>query len=193
MRGRGRPRSGTTDDTRQQIIDAARQLFAENGFDGASMRSVAASAGVDPSLIRHYFGDKSGLLVATMQLPINPLELIRPVLARGPEGLGHRIVSTFLSAWDVHGDVLSGLIRTSIASADRSGPMLAILHNVVLPELTAVLGGPNRELRATLVMSELLGIATVRYVLQIQPVASAPAEVVAGYYAPALQALITPA
>ncbi|MDQ1729856.1 MAG: hypothetical protein QOK10_15, partial [Pseudonocardiales bacterium] len=70
------------------------------------MRSIAADAGVDPGLIRHYFGDKAGLLVATMQLPINPQEILRRVFAAGPDGLGTRIIRTFLTQWDPHRDVL---------------------------------------------------------------------------------------
>jgi AcrR family transcriptional regulator len=191
-RGRGRPRAANPQDTREQIMTAARQLFAGNGYDGTSLRAIATEAGVDPSLIAHYFGDKSGLLVATMHLPVNPVALIDEVLAGGLDGLGERVISRFLATWDEHHEVFSGLIRTAIASADRGEPMLAVLRGVLLPAVIAVLDGRDRELRATLMAAELIGMATLRYVLRIEPLADASAEQVVAWYAPALQALATP-
>jgi AcrR family transcriptional regulator len=191
-RGRGRPAGAATSDTREQVVAAARTHFSEKGFDGASLRAIAATAGVDASLIRHYFGDKSGLLIATMQLPVNPLELIRPVLAQGTERLGERLLTTFLSTWDAHRELFSGLIRTTVASADRGAPALAVVRGVLLPELADVIGGPDARLRASLLMSQVIGMATLRYVLQLEPLASAPASEVVALCGPALQALITP-
>jgi AcrR family transcriptional regulator len=177
---------------RETIVAAARQHFADKGFDGTSVRAIAAEAGVDASLIRHYFGDKAGLLVATMQLPMNPLELIRPMLAQGPDGLGDRIVRTFLTAWDPHRDVISALIRTTGASVDRGAPVLTMARNVILPAIMQVMDGLDVALRANLIMSQLVGMATVRYVLQLEPLTSAPVEQVVGWYGPRLQSLITP-
>jgi AcrR family transcriptional regulator len=192
VRGRGRPPGGSAPDTRERIVAAARTLFAERGFDGSSLRAIAAAAGVDASLIRHYFGDKSGLLVATMQLPMNPLELIRPMLDKGPDGLGGRIITTFLTAWDTHPDVISGLIRTTVASSDRTAPARSIARGVILPMLAQTIGGADAELRACLLMSQVIGMATIRYVLRIEPLASAPIDEVAAQYGPALQRLVTP-
>lgn len=191
-RGPGRPRAGSPTDTKDRIVAAARKRFATDGFDGAGLRAIAADAGVDASLIRHYFGDKSGLLIATMQLPVNPVELLTPLLAAGPDGLAERILSTFLSAWDPHRDVFSGLIRTTVGSADRSAPMMQILRGFILTSLRDVLTGPDRELRATLFASQLLGMAVLRYVLELDPLADAPVEQVVSLYAPSLQLLLTP-
>jgi AcrR family transcriptional regulator len=191
-RGRGRPRSGTATDTRERILTAARQQFADTGFDGTSLRAIATAAGVDASLISHYFGDKSGLLIATMQLPVNPIELIQGVLADGPEGLAERVLATFLTAWDAHREVFSGLVRTTIASADRSAPMLSVLRGVLLPSLVAVMPGADRELRGALFASQLIGMATLRYVLQVEPLAGAAPSEVIRWYAPGLQSLMTP-
>lgn len=191
-RGPGRPPAGENADTRQQIIASARKLFADKGFSGATVRSIAADAGVDPGLIRHYFGDKAGLLVATMQLPINPQEILRRVFAAGPDGLGTRIIRTFLTQWDPHRDVLSGLIRTTIAGSDQSPPVLDLVRSIVLAELLTLLEGADRELRASLVVAQLIGLATLRYVLRLEPLASAPIDTVTEHYGPLLQRLITP-
>lgn len=192
-RGRGRPRADSNADTRGQIIAAARQRFSDDGFDGTSLRAVAHDAGVDASLIRHYFGDKSGLLVATMQLPVNLVELLGSLLQAGTDRLGERLVTAFLNAWDSHRDVFTGLIRTTVASADRSAPMLRVLRGVVLVALAGALGGErDRELRASLLISQMIGMASLRYVLQVEPLARASAAEVANWYGPVLQALITP-
>jgi AcrR family transcriptional regulator len=192
-RGRGRPRAADGGSAaRDLLVDAARRRFASDGFDRASLRAIAADAGVDASLIRHYFGDKAGLLVATMQLPVDPAELLRSVIAAGPDGLGSRLVAGFLGAWDVHHEVFSGLIRTTIATADAAPPALDVLRSVVLGSLIDVLEGPDGRLRANLVVAQMIGMAVLRYVLKVQPLASTPAEQVVRQYGPVLQALITP-
>lgn len=193
-RGRGRPPTGHgTGETRQRLLEAARSRFASDGFDRASLRAIAADAGVDASLIRHYFDDKSGLLVATMQLPVDPAEVLRSVIAAGPDGLGGRLIAGFLGAWDPHRDVFSGLIRTTIANAEAAPPALDVLRGVVLGSLLAVLDGPDAALRADLVVSQLLGLAVLRYVVRLEPLAGTPAAELADRYGPALQLLITPA
>lgn len=189
-RRRGRPTGAT--DTRDLILGAARTQFAERGFEGATIRAIAGAAGVDPALIRHYFGDKAGLLIATMHLPVNPQEILVPMFAAGVDGLGGRIVRTFLATWDPHREIFSGLLRTTIANSDQSPPALAVLRSVVLADLVAVLTGPDRELRATLVIAQLIGMATLRYVLQVRPIATADVDTMATLYGPQLQALITP-
>jgi AcrR family transcriptional regulator len=192
-RGRGRPRADDDlPDARDRLLDAARTRFASDGFDRASLRAIAADAGVDASLVRHHFGDKNGLLVATMRLPVDPTEVLRTVIAAGPDGLGARLLTAFLSAWDVHHEVFSGLIRTIIATADAAPPALEVLRNVVLASLIEVLDGPDSELRANLVVGQVFGMAVLRYVLRIPPLATAPADQVVRLYGPVLQSLITP-
>lgn len=171
---------------------AARAQFAEKGFEGATLRAIAATAGVDPALIRHYFRDKAGLLFATMQLPVDPQQIIEPMFAAGPDGLGRRIVQTFLTTWDPHREIFSGLLRTTIANSDQSPPALAVMRSIVLADLVTVLTGADRQLRATLVVSQLVGMATLRYVLEVPPLATADIETVTDLYGPQLQALISP-
>lgn len=189
-RGRGRPRVGDSASTRTAILDAARAQFAAKGFRGASLRAIAKDAGVDASLISHYFGDKSQLLVATMQLPVNPIDKIMGVLEGGTHGLAQRLVRTFLEAWDPHRDVFSALIRTALGSGDVEAPMLQFARNVLITSLREVISGDDTELRATLVAGQIIGMATARYVVRLEPLASASIDDVVRLYAPALQALI---
>ncbi len=189
-RSRGRPAGGSTGDTRAAILAAARSQFAARGFTGASMRSIAAEAGVDASLISHYFGDKSQLMVATMELPVNPIEKIAGVVADGADGMAERLVRTFLSAWDPHREVFSTLVRTTLGGGDSEAPMLHLARSVLIAKLLGVLEGDNRELRATLIASQLIGMATLRYVAKLEPLADAPIEDVVATYAPPMQVLI---
>lgn len=187
-RGRGRPADDV--DRRGAILEAARARFAAHGFAGASMRAIARDAGVDPSLVSHYFGSKEQLLVATMQLPINPVEKIAGVAAGGPDGLAERLLRTFLTAWDDHRDTFSTLIRTTLSGGADHPPMLELARGVLIGTLLETIPGDDRELRATLIASQLIGMATARYVARLEPLASASVDDVVRLYAPAMQSVI---
>ncbi|MGH3458883.1 TetR family transcriptional regulator [Aeromicrobium sp.] len=189
-RQRGRPAGGSTGDTRAAILDAARSQFASQGYTGASLRSIAREAGVDASLISHYFGDKSQLLVATMELPVNPIEKITGVVAGGVDGMGERLLRTFLTAWDPHRDAFSALVRTQLASADAQVPMVQLMRDVVTHKVADVLEGDERKLRAALVASQLIGMALARYVVLLDPLPDTSVDDVVGRYAPSLQRLM---
>lgn len=189
-RRRGRPSADTAGDTKQTILDAARTQFAAKGFAGASMRSIAADAGVDASLISHYFGDKARLLVATMELPVNPVEKIAAVVEGGLDDMAERLLRTFLDAWDPHRDAFSAMVRTTLGSGDAQAPMIQLARNVLITSLLGVLEGDDRELRANLIASELIGMATFRYVVRVEPLASASIDDVVRLYAPPMQQLM---
>jgi AcrR family transcriptional regulator len=192
-RGRGRPRAEhRIGDTRERLIEVARRQFAADGFDRVSVRAIAAEAGVDASLIRHYFGDKGGLLVATMQLPVNPAEILRAIIAAGPDGLGARLVEGFLAAWDPHREVIASLVRTTFGDASAVPPALQVVRGVVVNSLREVLTGRDAALRANLIAGQILGLAMLRYVRPVEPLGSAPRARVVEWYAPALQQLVTP-
>jgi len=189
-RTRGRPPAGDAADRRAAILDAARVKFAAQGFSGTSMRAIARDAGVDVSLISHYFGDKAGLLVATMELPVNPVEKIALVIEDGPDGMAERLLQTFLEAWDPHRDIFSSMYRTTLGTDDSQAPMLQLAREVLISSLLQVLEGDDRELRASLVAGQLIGMATLRYVVRMPPLAEASIGDVVRLYSPAMQALI---
>lgn len=189
-RRRGRPSADTAGDTKQAILDAARSQFAAKGFTGASLRAIATDAGVDASLISHYFGDKARLLVATMQLPVNPVEKIASVVDSGPDGMAERLLRTFLGAWDPHRDAFSAMVRTTLGSGDGQAPMLQLARNVLITSLLTVLEGDDRELRANLIAGQLIGMATMRYVVRLEPLADASIDEVVRLCAPPMQQLI---
>jgi AcrR family transcriptional regulator len=179
-------------DTRAEVLTAARASFAEKGFRGTTIRAVAAAAGVDPALVHHYFGTKDDLFVAALQIPVDPREVLAPVVAAGPDGAGERLLRTFLSVWD-DPEVQPGLlamVRSLIA--DDSGGLVreAFIPVVVGPVLTGLV--PDRpEVRIPLVASQLIGLIVARYVIALPPLALMPAEDVVARVGPTLQRYLT--
>jgi AcrR family transcriptional regulator len=174
--------------TRQAILEAARTSFGDQGYEGATMRAIAARAGVDPALVYHFYDSKEQLFATAMELPFRPSELI-PVLLEGDrEGLGERILRLFLSIWDQPGVSPFVALLRSASSNERAAAMLReFLSREVIGRVARSLGVPHAELRATLVGSQLAGLAMVRYILRIEPLASADHETVVDCVAPTLQ------
>jgi len=180
--------------TRDAILAAARQAFAERGYDGASIRSIATAAGVDPALVHHYFGTKDELFAATVNFPMNPAEFVPRVLAGGAEGAGERLVRAFVSTWDSPvGAAGVALLRSAVSSQLAARLLREFLTTQILRRVTAMLGIDPAEapLRAALVASQLSGLALMRYVLKVEPLASAPPEVVVAAVAPTVQRYLT--
>ncbi|WP_375001708.1 TetR family transcriptional regulator [Aeromicrobium sp. CTD01-1L150] len=190
-RRRGRPTGADVADRRDALLQAAREQFAAKGFAGASLRSIAAQAGVDASLVGHYFGDKQGLFIATLDLPINPLEKLRAVVEPGPDGLAERLVRTFVTSWDPHATAFAALVRSGLTGDPASpAPAADIVRAVLRDVLTVQLEGDDRELRASLVLSQMLGLGIARYVICVESLVSADVEDVVRRYAPGLQQLV---
>ena len=190
--GRGRRPGGP--DTRGEILAAARTSFADRGFDRTTIRAVAAEAGVDPALVHHYFGTKEDLFILALEIPVDPRTLIPEVFAPGLDGVGERLLRTFLGVWDLpeNNQPLRAFIRTAFV-ADEAAELLRngiarVVLRAVIPQLEQV---GDAEVRATLVASQLAGLIMARYVLRIEPLASLPAESVVAWVAPNIQRYAT--
>ena len=181
-----------TGGTRETILAAARSHFGAVGYEGGTVRGIASEAGVDPSLVLHYFGSKEGVFRAAMDFPIDPAEFIPRLLAPGLDGLGERLARFFIDTWDSPaGSPLLGLIR-SVVGSDRAAAMLReFVSREVLGRLARALELDQPELRASLAASQLIGLAMVRYVVKLEPLASAPPAQVATWVAPAIQRYLT--
>ena len=181
--------------SRDAILDAARGLFAARGYDGATVRAIAAQAGVDPGLVMHFFGTKEGVFAAAMDLPYLPSQAIPEVIAAGPpDQAGERAARFFVDTWDAASarSPLLAMIRSAATSEQAAGLLRGFLEREVVSALAGAIGGRDAPLRASLAASQMVGLAMARYVVGLEPLASAsPDEVVAGI-APALQALLFP-
>jgi AcrR family transcriptional regulator len=189
-RGRGRPAGGG--DRAAQILAAARQEFAANGYDAVSLRSIARAAGVDPALVHHYFDGKEALFVAAMQLPFNPAEKL-PVLfagATGPDEIAERMLRFMFSIWreaDTRAPFLA-LLRSATGSETGAAMMRAFVSQALFARVAEHLPQtPDLQLRINLAAGHIIGVMLMRFVVRVEPIASADEEDVIARLLPAIQ------
>ena len=187
---RGRRPGGP--DTRAAILSAARELFAASGFGGTTIRAIAAAAGVDPALVHHYFGTKDDLFVAALELPVDPRKVLAPVIAEGPDGAAERMLRVFLSVWD-DPELRLPLLGLARGMLDPAGTKLMKdgFLPVIIGPIGAALGIAEPEKRMPLVASQIFGLVVLRYLMEVEPLASMPADDVVAIYAPTIQRYLT--
>jgi len=189
-RGR-RPVGGS--DTREEILAAAGELFAELGFERTTMRAVAARADVDPALIHHYFGNKEGLLGAALVLPVDPAVLLAG-LDKDPEHAGEAIVRRVLGLWESDPEIrrrLLGLIRVGMSHEYAAGMLRDFLGHTILTAVARVVADDHRPLRAGLVGTQMGGLLLGRYVLGLPAVRDATPEQLVVAIGPVVQHYLT--
>jgi AcrR family transcriptional regulator len=177
-------------DTRSSILDAARAAFAEKGYDQASIRMIAAGAGVDPALVHHYFGTKEKLFLAAMNAPINPGELIPQALAGPREQAGERLVRTALGVWDsTAGAAAVGMFRSALSNEWTARLLREFVVTQILRRAVSelVVDPDEAPLRSSLVATQIAGMMVARYVLKIEPLASADPETLVAAIGPNVQ------
>lgn len=179
-------------DTRAEILAAARELFAARGFGRTSIRAIAGQAGVDPALVHHYFGAKDDLFIAALELPVDPRVVLAPVAAQGPDGAAERLLRTFLTVWDDPGLRLPllGLARSMLDPAGAPLFKDGFLA-VVLQPVGIALGIDEPERRMPIVASQVIGLVLLRYLLELEPLASMDADEIVAVYAPTIQRYLT--
>jgi AcrR family transcriptional regulator len=188
---RGRRPAGQ--DTKTALITAAREVFVESGYDGATVRAIATRAGVDAAMVNHWFGGKENLFArAVLDLPFDPRELVEGLLTGPMDNLGERIVRTFLTRWDAgDGGVFTALVR-SVAGHEQ---VAHVLRDLFMKQLFTKLVGPTgsdrAELRATLCASQLIGMGMIRYVAKFEPLASTDVETLVSAVGPNVQRYLT--
>jgi AcrR family transcriptional regulator len=190
-RRRGRRPAG--EDRRGDILAAARAEFASRGYDATTLRGVARVAAVDARLVHHYFEGKDALFTAAFELPLRrPHDLFGPVLAAGPDGVGERLVRMFLRVWDAPEgrQRVVALLGASATSEAGSRMLREFLTAQVFGPIAAALGDDEAELRATLAASQM-GLVVARYVVRLEPLASAAEEDLVAVLAPTLQRYLT--
>lgn len=188
MRHAGR-RPGATE-TRDQIVFAARRLFAEKGYNGATIRGIAVEARVNPALVHHFFGTKQQLFVAALDVPFEPAEILQNILGGPHEELGQRFVRTFLAVW---GDPASrasllALIRSATTNEQAAATFRQFIDTAVLRRLTAALNVSRGQVAAA--AAQMIGLALLRYVMRVEPLASAEDEEIVRLVAPVIQRYI---
>jgi AcrR family transcriptional regulator len=176
------------------VLAAARDAIAERGFDGATIRAIATAAGVDPALVHHYFGSKDKLFLAAVEAPADPEELLPGVLEGGTGELGRNLVRAFLRVWDGPGRPAGlALVRSAVGNEWTARLLREFLVSQVLRRVVGTLDVPpaEREARGALVASQLIGLVMARYVLEVEPLASASADELVDTLGPTLQRYLT--
>jgi AcrR family transcriptional regulator len=192
--GRKRPgRPAGSSDTRDRILNSARELFARNGIGNTSIRAVAAAAGVDSALVHHYFGTKEKLFAAAVHIPIDPMDVIAPLREVPAEELGHAIPSILLPLWD--SEIGAAFIATlrSILAGPEVNLLRTFIQDVIAVEIGPRVDNPpgSGVVRIQFVASQLVGVVMARYILELEPFKSLPAEQIADTIAPNLQRYLT--
>lgn len=191
-RRRGRPsRKAAAEgpDARTRILEAARTEFAERGYDRTSIRGIARAAGVDAALVHHYFGTKDEVFAAAVEVTFEPALVVHTVLGGPPEGLGERLARFFLSVWEdpATRSPLLAILRSALTHEAAAKVLREFVLRRLLERIAAELDVPDATFRAELAASHMIGIATLRYMIRAEPLASADPEDIVAMVAPTLQ------
>ncbi|MGP4024477.1 TetR/AcrR family transcriptional regulator [Actinomadura sp. 3N407] len=188
-RGPGR-RPGPTE-TREKILAEARDLFAEKGYDGASLRAIARAAGVDPALVHHFFGNKEGVFIEAMRFPLDPSVLLPRIMSFPRERLGELMVRTFLDVWrdEERRAPLLGMLRSAMTNERAATLMREFIASAVFGRAKQATEAPSLAIQAA--AGQMIGLMILRYVLRIEPMASASEEELIELVAPTLQRYLT--
>jgi AcrR family transcriptional regulator len=179
-------------DTRAEILAAARAAFVEEGYERPSLRGIARRAGVDPALIHHYFKGKADLFTEALKLGRDPREIVVELSQSGGERTGADLVRAFLGLWETGrpGEQGSPPFAATAQAVSSSPEAAAGLREYLEDRVWSLTGSHlppgERELRRALVASQLMGLAWTRYLLRLEPLASAPPDEVARWIGPTL-------
>ncbi|GGR10419.1 TetR/AcrR family transcriptional regulator [Streptomyces pilosus] len=193
-RRRGRPPRTEAAGTRDRILDAAREEFSARGYDKTSVRGIAKTAGVDSALVHHYFGTKEQVFEAAVEVAFAPAFAVRDTLLDGPvEEAGERMTRMIIGLWEnpVTRAPLLAIVRSAVNNETAAAVFRRLIAGQLLRRIAGRLDVPDAELRAELAAAQLVGIAMVRYVIRVEPLASADAEQIIARVAPVVQGHLT--
>lgn len=195
-RGRGRPARRAADEgpgARERILQAARDEFAERGYDKTTMRGIARAAGVDAALVHHYFGTKDDVFAAAIEVSFEPAMVVPQILGQGPAGIGERLARFFIGVWENPATraPLLAIIRSALTHEAAAKVLRGFVLRRLLERVAGELDVPDPRFRAELAASHMVGIAILRYVIRVEPLATADPEEIIRIVAPTLQRYLT--
>ncbi|WP_371669908.1 TetR family transcriptional regulator [Streptomyces sp. NBC_00289] len=193
-RRRGRPPRTEAADTRDRILGAAREEFSERGYEKTSVRGIAKAAGVDPALVHHYFGTKEQIFEAAITVAFAPALNAPDAIAEGPvDEVGERLTRFVFGIWEnpVTRAPLLAIVRSAVTNETAAAVFRRLVASQLLRRIAAQLELPDAELRAELAAAQLVGTAILRYVIKVEPLASADMEQIVARLAPVVQGHLT--
>lgn len=174
--------------SRDAVLRAAKRRFAVDGYEKATLRSIADDARVDPSMVLYLFGSKAELFRESLRLIVDP-DALAAAIAAGDDDIGTRMVRTYLGIWE-HPDSAASMVamlQSATSNPDAHEAFRAFMQSYVLTAVSAALGGGEQaRLRAMLAATNLVGTAILRYVIRVDPLATLPAEDVVALIAPSV-------
>ncbi|MEJ8636534.1 MULTISPECIES: TetR family transcriptional regulator [Streptomyces] len=197
-RRRGRParkEAAEGPGARERILEAARTEFAERGYDKTTVRGIARAADVDAALVHHYFGTKDEVFAAAIEVSFEPSLVVPVILGQGTDGIGERLARFFIGVWEnpaTRGPLLA-IIRSALTHDAAATVLRGFLLRRLLEKIAGELDVPDPKFRAELAASHMIGIAILRYVIKVEPLASADPETIVEMVAPTLQRYLTEA
>jgi AcrR family transcriptional regulator len=196
-RGRGRPTRTQTEAgpaTRDRILEAAREEFSERGYEKTSIRGIARSAGVDSALVHHYFGTKEQVFEAAIEVAFAPALDAPEKIVDGPlDDVGERLTRFVLGIWENPRSrtPLLAIVRSAVNNDTAAAVFRRLVAAQLLRRIAGRLDVPDAELRAELAAAQLVGVAMLRYVIKVEPLASADLERIVARVAPVVQGHLT--
>jgi AcrR family transcriptional regulator len=175
--------------TRQEIVDAARELFATRGYRSTTIRAIAAAAGVDPALVHRFFGSKENLFAATLEFPEQAAPNVLAALHGDQADIGERLTRAYLNLWEdaTSREQMKILTMSALTNTEAMTPVRAAIGRVLGQLRTTDITGPDPEVRFQLAMGHLLGVACVRHLTRVPPLSDLPFEDLVARVAPAIQ------
>jgi AcrR family transcriptional regulator len=176
-------------DTREHIVAVARRAFGARGYDATSLRSIAVEADVDPGLLIHYFGTKEGVFRSALEVTIRPDQLFAGLEDLGRREMAEQIVRRYLSMLDrpEARDVVMGLVRSAVSNEHAADMLRDLLLQALVTSLVPLLAKPDAQLRASLIVAQLIGIAMLRQVARAEQVVRAKDEKLVKLVGPAIE------
>lgn len=176
-------------DTRGEVLAAARRCFARRGYEAASVRAIAAEAGVDPALVHHYFGTKRELFRVAAAFPVDPERLARSLGSGAPRDQAETLARFFFEVWEDESTRLQllSVLRSAMTHDDAAGLLRDFVGRELLGPVADSLGVQDAGARVLLAAAQLVGIAMLRYVVRLEPLASAPTEEIIAKVVPVLE------
>ena len=191
---RGRRQGGPV--SRDAVLAAAKQRFAIEGYEKTTLRAIAQDAHVDASMVLYLFGSKEELFRESLRLILDPDVLVAALTGEADDepDIGTRMVRTYLRIWETPETAASmrAMLQSATSNADAQDAFRGFMRNYVLTAVSGVLGGGEQaRLRATLAASQLVGTAMLRYIIEVPPLATLPADDVVELIAPTVTKYLT--
>ncbi|GAQ54801.1 TetR/AcrR family transcriptional regulator [Streptomyces acidiscabies] len=195
-RRRGRPRltEAATGETREKILAVAREEFSERGYEKTSVRGIAKAAGVDSALVHHYFGTKEQMFGAAVEDAVGPVLNAPDLLVDVPlEETGEQFARFVFGVWEnpTTRTPLLAILRSAVTNETAAAVFRRLIASQLLRRVAARVDLPDAELRAELAAAQLVGCALLRYVIKVEPLASADVEQLIARVAPVVQGHLT--